>query len=203
MIRINLLGEPARLDARGTRWLVAYGASIVALCAVCLVVRYAALREESALTRETEALVSELGRLKQITQEVRTLESKRTNLRAKLDVIDTLKRNKTGPVRLLDDLNAALPDRAWLTDIAENLGSMKLVGYALDNQVIAGFMKALERSDFVETVELIEAKLMARDGVKIKMFTLDTKINYAGAKPTPFPAVTPGSAPTPLPGDPR
>jgi hypothetical protein len=37
---------------------------------------------------------------------------------------------------------------------------------------------------------------MERDGVKIKMFTLDTKINYSGIKGTPTPTPTPeGAAP--------
>jgi hypothetical protein len=36
---------------------------------------------------------------------------------------------------------------------------------------------------------------MERDGVKIKMFTLDTKINYSGIKGTPTPTPTP----TPMP----
>lgn len=198
MIRINLLGEPPRIDARGVRWLVAYGCSVAALVVICFVVRADAVRDEATLAAQTESLSGELGRLREITKEVRTLETKRAGLRAKLDVIDTLKRNKVGPVRLLEDINTALPERAWLTEVAENLGSMKLVGYALDNQVIAGFMKALERSDFVNSVELVEAKQMERDGVKIKMFTLDTKINYSGIKGTPTPTPTPtpeGAAP--------
>lgn len=191
MIRINLLGEPARVDAGAVRWLVAYGASLAALITVCSVVRHDAAQQEVTLTAHTEELVAELGRLKDVTKEVRDLDAKRSELRAKLDIIETLKLNKVGPVRLLGDINGALPDRAWLAEIGENQGAMKLVGYALDNQVIAGFMKSLERSDFIDTVELIEAKQMERDGVKIKMFTLEMKINYSGVTPTPTPALTP------------
>lgn len=184
MIKINLLGEPPRLDATTKRWLGTYMVSLAAMVLIGLVARGLMTGRIAHLERETNVLNSELLALKRATKEVRDLESKRKELRAKLDVIARLKETKIGPVRIMDDLNGAVPDRVWLTEIAERSGVLRLSGYALDNQTIAAFMKDLDRSDFFETVELVETKQMEREGVKIKLFTLESKVNYAGAVTT-------------------
>ncbi len=180
MIKINLLGEPARIDGTTQRWLGVYGASLVALVLIGFVARFVTVDRIARLEEETAALNTELLALKKSTKEVRDLESKRKELRGKLEVIARLKLTKIGPVRIMDDLNRAVPDRVWLTEIAETSSVLRLSGYALDNQTIAAFMKELDRSDFFDSVELVETKQMERDGVKIKLFTLESKMNYAG-----------------------
>lgn len=180
MIKINLLGEPASVDGTTKRWLGAYAASLVAVVMLGIVARCVSVERIARLEDETTTLNTELLSLKKSTKEVRDLELKRKELRGKLEVIARLKLTKIGPVRIMDDLNRAVPDRVWLTEIAETSGLLRLSGYALDNQTIAAFMKDLDRSDFFDTVELVETKQMERDGVKIKLFTLESKMNYAG-----------------------
>ena len=193
MIKVNLLGEPAGIDRATQRWFGAYGASVLLLVTLCGVVYASSIARVGALESETTQHNSTLIKLKKETKEVRELDAKRKELHAKLDVIARLKLTKVGPVRVLDDLNQAVPERVWLTEIAETATILKLSGYALDNQTIAAFMKELERSDFFETVELVETKQMDRDGVKMKLFTLESRINYAGASPKP--AATADTAP--------
>lgn len=181
MIKINLLGEPARIDESTKRALIIYVASLVGIVLCGFVARSLTTERIAHLERETAALNLEFLALKKQTKEVRDLESKRRELRAKLDVIARLQGTKVGPVRIMDDLNVAVPDRIWLTEIGEQSGVLRLSGYALDNQTIATFMKDLDRSDFFDTVELVETKQMEREGIKIKLFTLESKVNYAGA----------------------
>jgi type IV pilus assembly protein PilN len=181
MIKINLLGEPPTIDRSTQRWLGAYGASLLVLLVVCFIARALTTARIEVLEVETAALNSELLQLKKQTKEVRELDAKRKELYSKLNVIAQLKLTKVGPVRVLDDLNAAVPERVWLTEIAESAAVLRMSGYALDNQTIAAFMKELERSDFFDTVELVETKQMERAGVKIKLFTLESKINFAGS----------------------
>jgi len=185
MIKLNLLGEPPGLDRTTYRWLGAYGASMVLLLVLGVTTHSLTASRIASLEEETSSLNTELLRLKKETKEVRELDAKRKELHAKIDVIARLKLTKVGPVRVLDDLNQAVPERVWLTEIAESAAVLKMSGYALDNQTIAAFMKELESSDFFDTVELVETKQMERNGVKMKLFTLESKINYAGGPSNP------------------
>jgi hypothetical protein len=125
------------------------------------------------------------------------LESKREDLNNKLAVIATLRRSKVGPVRVLDDLNMAVPERAWLSEIKEASGLLKINGVALDNQTVSLFMKDLEASDYFDNIELVESKQAlakasdpsqlldltkgeSSDSVKINQFALQTRVLYAG-----------------------
>ena len=119
------------------------------------------------------------------------------DLNDKLHVIALLKKSKSGPVRVLDDLNTSIPDRSWLSTLKESENVLHIAGFALDNQTIAAFMKDLARSDFFESVDLEETKIAQKDGVKIRAFSLNSKINYAGktkAVPTPS-TLAPGTLP--------
>jgi type IV pilus assembly protein PilN len=75
-------------------------------------------------------------------------------------VIKELERNKTGPVRLLDEIATAVPkDKLWLTSLKESGGMLTLTGTAMDNETVALFMTNLEQSEHVSTVDLQSSRL--------------------------------------------
>lgn len=181
MIRINFLGDTGATARMAVLQVGLYLGSIVIGAVICALMYRSSATEVEQLTRETDELSRTLTQLQETTTEVRNLESKRAELNSKLAVIATLKRSKAGPVRVLDDLNSALPERSWLQEIREVGGKLRLTGLALDNQTIAAFMKDLETSDFFDGIELVETRQHEREGVKISSFTLDTSVRYAGA----------------------
>jgi len=180
MIKINLLGDDTVIDTSGTWLAIGYVLSVVVTVLVGLLLNYATSSFIEEMTIESANLETELSKLKETTREVHDLELKKKELSDKTNVIGTLKKSKYGPVRILDDLNNALPDRAWITSVKESGGQMNIAGYALDNQTIASFMKALQASTYFENVDLGESKEVEREGAKIKEFTLITKVAYAG-----------------------
>jgi type IV pilus assembly protein PilN len=100
-----------------------------------------------------------------------------------LNIIYTLQRAKTGPVRVLDDMATSLPGRLWLTSLKEKDGKMELKGIALDNPTIAKFMINLEKSGVIKNVELIISQQLERKDVKLKEFTLTYNVQY-GSSPS-------------------
>ena len=56
----------------------------------------------------------------------------------------------------------------------------RIDGKAIDNQTIAGFMRELEQSDYVKTVDLGETRQSDERGAKIKAFSLSAVVQYAG-----------------------
>ena len=66
----------------------------------------------------------------------------------------SLKTKKHGPVHILDDLNLALPERAWLTGLRQKDQNIEVLGSALDNQTISLFIASLEKFPYFAQVGL-------------------------------------------------
>ena len=190
MIKINLLGDDTVVDSSSKRIVIGYGASLFALLVIFYMVRGSMSTEIERLAGEIEQKEQELVQLEKVTKEVKDLEQKEAEYNNKINVIANLKKSKLGPVRILDDLNRAVPEQAWVTQIKEEGGLLRLDGKAIDNQTIAGFMRELETSNYFKSIDLGETRLADEQGVKIKAFTLNTVVSYAGDARSGDPAVT-------------
>jgi len=180
MIRINLLGDSLPADTSAPLYLAGYVASLVLLILICGGVSFYFSSAASEIELANEERRDELARLKTVTAEVRSLEGKRKELADKLAIIATLKRSKMGPVRVLDDLSEAMPAPVWLTEVKESGGTLRMAGVALDNNLIADLMRSMEESPYFKNVDLVETKQTMRDNVKVKSFSLQMKVDYAG-----------------------
>ncbi|WKZ57928.1 MAG: PilN domain-containing protein [Bdellovibrionota bacterium] len=156
MIRINLLGESAVQDNSGKIFVIAYGGSVALLIVVLLAVQQLIASGVSDLTMERDQLKKQLAALEEQTTEVRDLEKRKLELDEKLGVIAKLKLSKKGPVRVLDEINVAIPEKVWINDMKEVKGQLSISGIALDNPSIVEFMKNLERSPYFLEVNLKE-----------------------------------------------
>lgn len=180
MIRINLLGEDVAQDSHGFFQIIVFITSLIVLGATFFFLSAKNTREIAELEIRVTNSELQLKRLQKITKEVRDLEKKRKDLNSKLAVIATLKLSKTGPVRVLDDLNNAVPERAWVENLIEKGNVVKIEGKALDNQTIAAFLKRLEESDYFPVVKLIESKKASHNSVRIQSFVIEAQVSYAG-----------------------
>jgi type IV pilus assembly protein PilN len=180
MIKLNLLGDETVVDTSGI-WLVLAYCFSFAILAISLGGYYLSLQSSvSNMRLEVESLEKRLASIREVTKEVRALEQKKKDLAEKTAVIAILKRSKLGPVKMMDDLNLAIPERAWLSEIKESGGNIRISGFALDNQTVALFMENLEKSSFLNRVDLSESRAVEKDGIKISAFGIQAQINYAG-----------------------
>lgn len=182
MIKINLLGDDTAIDHSGTWLFLGYVLSLAVLVVVFVLMYVSTSSQIEDFETERASLQRQLDTLKVKTKEVRDLDTKRKELGEKTAVITLLKQNKMGPVHVLDDLNIAIPERAWITQAKETNGILRISGVAIDNQTIAVFMRELENSDYFVKVDLEEAKTAKRTNVAVKEFTLIAQIAYAGKK---------------------
>ena len=107
-------------------------------------------------------------------------EALREKLQKQLLMIAQLNRGKRGPVRILDDVSKALPDRAWIGEIAQKGTKIKIAGRALDNQTIAEFMLRLDASNWLQSVDLGESRQEIIEGVKVQAFTIEAEVVSVG-----------------------
>jgi type IV pilus assembly protein PilN len=207
MIRINLMPraearrQAARQRDKQIAVLIAAG-----LVLVLLVAEFFTRREANRVQVEADQRQEELAELSKRHNEATLLEKRRAELRAKLATIDVLERQRRGPVRVLDDLSDATPEKLWLTEMRESKGGLTLVGKGLDNQTIAQFMRKLAASPYFEGVDLVEAKQIEEGQAKLKQFTISARVNYAGRtipEPQPAPAEEGGAEPGTAPEAPR
>ena len=184
MIRINLLPVRALKKKETTRQML----SVFFLSMICAVVVIFMFHISlSSRLNKVEAQINvyneEIKQLKIDTKDVNKFKAEKEDLQKRLNIIYTLQRAKTGPVRVLDDMATSLPGRLWLTSLKEKYGKMELKGLALDNPTIANFMVNLEKSGVIKNVELIISQQLERKDVKLKEFTLTCNVQY-GSSPS-------------------
>jgi type IV pilus assembly protein PilN len=179
MIKINLLGEEQRTDSSVVAWIVGMGVSWLLFFASAGFLYTDVYAGLDMRRLEFDLLSKDLAVLKEKTKEVQELEEKRGELEQKLAVIEELLLNKLGPVKVLDQLNISVPERAWLTEVSERSSMIEISGYAIDGQTVASFMDQLERSDYFGDIT-VDTRAEARDGVKLQLFTLRARLSYAG-----------------------
>ena len=179
MIRINLLPfRAARKKENIRRQLMIYGLSVVCLLSLMGWSFIHLTTTLSDLKIEEENKQKELKTYEATIRKIADLEKKIKEIRAKLEVIRELERNKTGPVHLLDEIAMAVPkEKLWLSSMKETKGSLTLTGTAMDNETVALFMTNLEKSDYISDVDLQSAKLREIKEYKLNVsdFALECK----------------------------
>ena len=99
-------------------------------------------------------LKADIARFEPQKKLVKDFKKRKKQLQSKLDVIDTLEQARNGPVRVLDELSASVPDRLWLTSISTKGKGISLEGQSLDTGVVADFLRGLNASPYFKNVDL-------------------------------------------------
>ena len=144
MIRINLLPVRAKLkEEAGQKQLIFFILLIVA-AGVGNFYWYRNISDQAdKLRQDVQNKDKEIADLNRIIGEVQNYEKDNKALEDKLKVLDTLKRGRTGPVKMLDAMASSIPKNVWLRKLEEKAGGMTLDGAARSNDDLAEFMKAL------------------------------------------------------------
>jgi type IV pilus assembly protein PilN len=192
MIRINLLPVKQAAQAERQRQeITRAGLAFALLIALAGAVRLQQGRELAAAEERIGQLEAALQALDSQVRDVNDLDAKKKALDSKLKVIADLGRKRVGPVGVMSDLAQATPDRVWLTDFSEAGGAVTITGQAVDNQIVAEFLRNLSTSPYFTTVDLVETTQDQAGENKLRKFIVRATINYAA---TGKKAEAPGSA---------
>lgn len=159
MIKINLLPvKQTKKRGVGQQQLLLFAILLIGLGLALFVVKNEQRAKIDKLDKEKVSVQSEIERMKDLIGNIEVVQKKRDDLKKKLDVIEVLKRGKSGPVRVLDEISTIIPKKVWLKSLKEGEGKLTFDGEALDNKDIALFMKNLEGSKFFKKVTLISVQ---------------------------------------------
>ena len=202
MIRVNLLGvQRAKKRAiRAPAITLGGGRALIILVVVVVAVaggqywRYRGLQAAgAALDNQKQELEREKADLARIRTEYETFSQRKDLLTRRINIIEGLKAQQTGPVNLLDVLSSTVSatDMLWLTSFEQAGQNLTIEGVALNNRAVADFMSRLFASQAFSTVDLRETAQDTSDRENVKfIFTLNTQIK-APASPTEASAAGP------------
>lgn len=105
------------------------------------------------------AAKAEVAKLQLEKAKKEELEKKRKSFQDQVNLIERLKAEQGGPVRMLDELSKALPDFVWLTKMDQAGSVLKIVGEASNNNAVADFLNNLQRAGDGCDVGSVEGKL--------------------------------------------
>ena len=116
--------------------------------------------------------------------EVEKFKGLEDQLNRKLEIIESLIKGKTGPVRVLDKLSQLIPKQVWLTKWSDKGGTVELEGEALTNKYVAEFVSALKdmgETPAAKVMGIVPAAVPA-DAAKAKGAKVESGKKAKGAK---------------------
>ena len=209
MIRINLLTEARQAAAKKKAPMLPTGAklnNLLFIAGLAAGVIYIAVMgliltsKRSKLDEEIGRARLEADRLRSIIEEVQGYEQKKANLQAKIDLVNNLKLNQKGPVRLMDEISKALPDLVWLTTLDMSGGQITMRGRTLSPNAVSTYLENLKKSPYFREPVF---KNLGLEGGGQGIYNWEMTLQFtnpqtlaataAGAAPAPGPARAPGT----------
>ena len=173
MIKINLLPVRASKKKETIRQQVSILIiSIVGLLVVWLSIYGVLLNKINNAKGQIESSEIEIKALKAKIGTIDNIRKLQADVKKKLDVLNQLRRAKSGPAARLAALSDAVPEKLWLTKYTENAGSVAVSGVAVNEELIALFMKNLQASGAFANVELQISEQVDAGAIKAKLFDL-------------------------------
>ncbi len=188
MIRINLLPVRAAKKKESARQQIAIlFIAIAGVLVIALGIYSVTLAKISAANDEISKSEQEIKRLKEKIGQIENIKKFQAEVKKKLDILNQLRRDKTGPAIRLAKLSDAVPEKLWLTKYTESGGNVSLGGLAFNEDIIAAFMRNLQASGDFVNVELVVSEQAEVSGLKLKKFEITCALKSFNktAEPTP------------------
>jgi type IV pilus assembly protein PilN len=166
MIRINLLGQARPKAAKKTVPLEATVQIMFLVVAILLagvilgITYFQEQRDLDATNKTISQLRAEKASLQQIKMDVDRFEAEKNVLLQRIDVIETLQRNRSGGQDLLQMVanTVVRVDTLWLTSLERKGDALNIEGQAGSINGVANFITQLKRSGYFDKVEITETK---------------------------------------------
>lgn len=189
MIKINLLSEGKRAIRKAKpatsllegkdigQWLLVLGLVLGALLSVWF---WWSLKQKIADQKEEISIAqAEVEALGAVIKEVEQYKAKKAELERKIGIINDLKANQKGPVRVMDYVSKALPELLWLDRMNMNATTIHVEGRAFNTNAVAAFIENLDKVPEFEEPTLRDTS--AQGG--IYRFTIDFNYKFEVPKP--------------------
>lgn len=178
MIKINLIPTKRKPPKKVTelQQQMVLGVLILILVGIGMGYHWVTLTKRINTLKEDKA-AKEARKKEQEKQleEVKNVETERKLVTDKIATIEQLKKNQTGPVRMLDELSKMLPAGVNLTSLTEKSGQVDIEGEAFTNNDLVRFVDNLKANEFFTDVFLLESVQSQKEGTDIYKYKMQFK----------------------------
>ena len=136
-------------------------------------------QKTAAKQEEVAAAQREVDQLASVIKEVEDFKSKKAELERKIGVINDLKANQRGPVRVMDYISRALPELLWLDTMTMKSDSITVEGRAFNTNAVANFIDNLDKVPEFDEPTLKTTDLQPGG---IYKFRIDFNYSFSGKK---------------------
>jgi type IV pilus assembly protein PilN len=147
-------------------------------------------KNEQVRTRKQDA-----DRLESIIKDVAQYQTQKDNLQKRIDLINQLKQNQKGPVRIMDQISKDLPDLVWLDSMVVDPARITLSGRGLNPNAIANFVSNIKDDAYFEEPNVADLTQVSAVPL-VYSFTMDFAFSYTPKVPGAAGAATTTSAGT-------
>jgi len=190
MTRINLL--PWREALRKERKRQFASTAVGAIILMLVIIFYAHIHVNGLIEHQNlrnKFLQDAIVEVDASIKEIRELESAKTALLTRMNVIQDLQSRRPMVVHMVDELVKAVPDGLYLTNMKQSGNVVTLSGIAQSNARVSAFMRNLDKSNWFDNPELDVIQIEDAKGVRSSKFTLtvrqanpDARTDGEGAK---------------------
>jgi type IV pilus assembly protein PilN len=165
MIHINLLPvRAAKKREFGRQQLILFGLILVG----GLLGNYTWWKAEkdslNALDARIASTRNEIAQLEKTIGEVKSITQDKKALEDKLKILDALKKGRTGPVKVMDELATIIPNKAWITEYSEQNGNVVMRGTSVTYEDLSSFAQKLKTSKYFANVSIKKASQKNQSG---------------------------------------
>ena len=181
MPRINLLPWRSELRQRRKKeFLVALAGSLVVAAGVVYLSKLTVQGWTSAQQGRNGILRAEIADLDKQIEQINSLESQRSRLLARMQVITQLQRSRPEVVHLLDELVDAVPEGVNLTQVVQQGARIELTGAAQSSTRVSALMRNIDDSDWLREPGLDGVEFVTRGvdrNAQFKVFAQQVSIS--------------------------
>jgi len=146
-------------------------------------------REEQVAVRRAEA-----QKLEAIIKEVEDFQRRKESLEKRIQLINDLKKNQKGPVRIMDRISQDLPDLVWLDRMTLTGTNIAVEGRGLNPNAVATFVENIKADPMFDEPEVSQIT-QERAANNISVYRYSMTFNFTYTPPGTTPAAGAASAP--------
>jgi type IV pilus assembly protein PilN len=179
MIRINLLAEKKKKKKEAKKeanFLLKIGVITAGTLLICIGITTFLRFNISGLKKEIESNKAVLADLQRKIIEVKRYDELNKKISYKSFIIETLRKNQSVPIRILNDISLSLPDGVWLSALNYKEEVSDIEGYAFGNDHIVKYVENLKRLNVLKDVYLVESKEAEFEKARVYKFKISFSI---------------------------
>jgi type IV pilus assembly protein PilN len=177
MIKVNLLPLKRKKKAKPLPSFLVI--TILITVVICILMAYLAFFFNSRLSAKKQLFAANEKKIAELKEKIKTVEDfeqRNKTFKERTEIIEQLSKNKSLPVKVLDEFSSLLPSGVWLQTMAISGETINLEGYAYTNNDIVSYVDNIKSSPMFTDVYLQESKSVEVDRVALYGFKLTCRL---------------------------